>query len=180
MSKIIFSVSHFRCFISADHKPPYNCLKGSILAQTVSGFFAFFLDSIVNKKQNKIAQGEINIFSHSYIYARLRPFFENCPTKPEVTSYIEKILSDLSSACSNQSKTTPHLPISDNFGFGGNFGQKTRKIVRAVLNKTMSYRPILLIFNSKHGVPLGYIVSKFEENRTKITPVRVPHRKSTK
>ena len=75
---------------------------------------------------------------------------------------------------------TPHLPKSDNFGLGGNFWQKTRKIVRAVLNKTGSYQPILLIFNSKHGVPLGYIVSKFEENRTKITTVRVPHRKSAK
>ena len=54
------------------------------------------------------------------------------------------------------------------------FGEKRQEIVRAVLNKTRSYRPILLIFKSKHGVPLGYIVSKVEENRTKITTVRVP------
>ena len=57
------------------------------------------------------------------------------------------------------------------------FGRKTQKIVRAVLRKTESYRPILLIFNSKHGVAHGYIWSKFEQNRTKITAVRVPHTK---
>ena len=66
------------------------------------------------------------------------------------------------------------------FGFCGNFGLKTRKIVRAVPNKTGSYQPISLIFNSKHGVSLGYIVSKFEANRTKIATMRVPHTKSAK
>ena len=70
--------------------------------------------------------------------------------------------------------------MSDNFDFGANFGRKTQKIVRAVLNKTGSYRPILLIFNTKHGMALGYFVSKFEENRTKITAVRVPHTKNAK
>ena len=54
------------------------------------------------------------------------------------------------------------------------------KTVRAVLNKTGSYWLILLIFNSKHRVPLGYIVFKFEANQSKITTVRVPHRKSAK
>ena len=58
------------------------------------------------------------------------------------------------------------------------FGRKMRKIVRAVLRKTESYRPILLIFNSKHGIAHGYIWSKFEQNLTKITAVRVPHRKN--
>ena len=70
--------------------------------------------------------------------------------------------------------------MSGNFDFGANFGRKTQKIVRAVLNKTGSYRPILLIFNSKHGTPLGYIVSKFEQNRTKIATVRVPPEKNAK
>ena len=63
--------------------------------------------------------------------------------------------------------------MSDNFDFGANFGRKTRKIVRAVLNKTGSYQPILLIFKIKYGVATGYIVCKFEQNRTKITAVRV-------
>ena len=35
------------------------------------------------------------------------------------------------------------------------------------MNKTRSYIPILLIFNSKHGVTKFYIVSTFEVNRTK-------------
>ena len=48
------------------------------------------------------------------------------------------------------------------------------KIVCAVLNKIGSYQLILLIFDSKHRVPLGYILSKVEENLTKITTVRVP------
>ena len=52
--------------------------------------------------------------------------------------------------------------------------------IRAVLNKTGNYQPILLIFNTKHGMALGYFVSKFEENRTKITAVRVPHTKNAK
>ena len=102
------------------------------------------------------------------------------PPIPEVTSLIGKILSESCSAGPIQSKTTPHLPISDNFDFGANFGRKKQKFVRAVFNKTGSYRPILLIFNSKHGIPLGYIVSNFEENPTKITTVRVPQTKSAK
>ena len=68
--------------------------------------------------------------------------------------------------------------MSDNIG--ANFGRKTRKIVRAVLIKTGSYKPISLIFNIKHGIPLGYIEFKFEENQTKITAVRVPQTKNAK
>ena len=70
--------------------------------------------------------------------------------------------------------------MSGNFDFGANFRRKTQKIVRAVLNKTGSYRPILLIFDSKHGTLLGYIVSKFEQNWKKIATVRVPPEKSAK
>ena len=70
------------------------------------------------------------------------------------------------------------MPRSDKFDFGSNFGRKTQKIVRAVLNKLESYQLILLIFNTKYGAALGYIVLKFEENQTKITNVRVPHTKN--
>ena len=51
-------------------------------------------------KKNKIAQGDINIFSHFNIRAYV-PFFEMLPSIPEVTSLIEKILSDLCSAGPN-------------------------------------------------------------------------------
>ena len=70
--------------------------------------------------------------------------------------------------------------MSDNFDIGANFGRKTRKIVGAVLNKAGSYKLILLNFNTKHGIALDYIVSKFEGNQTKITAVRVPHTKNAK
>ena len=43
-----------------------------------------------------------------------------------------------------------------------------------------SYRPILLIFNSKQRKTTLYLVLSFEENQSKIATVRVPHRKSTK
>ena len=43
-----------------------------------------------------------------------------------------------------------------------------------------SYLSILLIFNSKQSPDLGYIVCKFEENRTKNKDVRVPERICTK
>ena len=45
---------------------------------------------------------------------------------------------------------------------------------------TGSYWPILLIFNSKHWKTTKFLVYKFEENRTKITAMRVPHRKNAK
>ena len=80
-------------------------------------------------------------------------------------------------------KTTPYLPISDTFDFYGHFGRKTRKmrkIVRAVLNKTGSYWPILLIFHSKPGLKKFYILSKTEQNRTQITAMRVMHTKKAK
>ena len=60
--------------------------------------------------------------------------------------------------------------MSANFDFGTNFGRKTRRIVHAVLNRTRSYQLILLIFNSKHGMALGYTVSKFDVIRTKLRP----------
>ena len=115
----------------------------------------------------------------SFWYTNLPPFFDIFPTKPEVTSPIE-ILSDSYSAYPNKSKMTLNLPISNNFDFCYGFRRTLRKIVYAVLNKTGSYWPILLIFNSKHGTPLGYIVSKFEQNRTKIATVRVPPEKNAK
>ena len=59
-------------------------------------------------------------------------------------------------------------------------GEKHKKIVCAVLNKTESYRPILLIFKSKHEVVLGYIVSQFEVNCRKIATMRAPPKKKTK
>ena len=56
-------------------------------------------------------------------------------------------------------------------------GEKREKIVRAVIRKAGSYRTIFLMFNSKYGVAYGYIISKFTQNQTKITVVKVPHRK---
>ena len=52
--------------------------------------------------------------------------------------------------------------------------------VNAVLHITGSNQPILLILNSKHRTTLEHIVFKFEENRTKIATLRVPHRKKYK
>ena len=43
-----------------------------------------------------------------------------------------------------------------------------------------TYQPILLIFNSKQIKSTFYLVSKFEDNQSKITTVRVPERKSAK
>ena len=88
----------------------------------------------------------------------------------------------------------PYLPNLDNFDIlrkneidqgdvnllADTLGKKHKKIVCAVLNKTGSYQPILLIFNSKNMVTQGYIISKFERNWTKITAVRVPHSKNVK
>ena len=129
---------------------------------------------------NNIAQGEINIFSHFNIRGYI-PFssFSRINRKWLLKSkkYYRIRVQQVNIS---RTKTTPHLPISDNFGFIGNFGRKTQKIVRAVLNKTGSYPPILLIFNSKHGVVLGYTVYQFEANRSKITTVRVPHTKTYK
>ena len=55
--------------------------------------------------------------------------------------------------------------------------KKTQKIVRTVLDKTKSYKPILLRFNCNHKVEEFYNVFKFEVNRTKTTAVRVQHTK---
>ena len=43
-----------------------------------------------------------------------------------------------------------------------------------------SSQPILLIFNSKQIKSTFYLVSKFEDNRSKIATVRVPHSKTYK
>ena len=59
-------------------------------------------------------------------------------------------------------------------------GETCEKSYARFLIKPLSFRPILLIFNSKHKVPLGYIVSKFKVHRTKITTVRVSHTKTCK
>ena len=127
-------------------------------------------------KQNKIAQGDINIFSHFNIrnYLPFSRFFR----------LNRKWLLQSKKYCQIR---VQHVRISRKrhltclyrtiLIMAAIFGRKTRKIVRAVLRKTESYRPILLIFNSKHGVAHGYIWSKFEQNRTKITAVRVPHTK---
>ena len=45
---------------------------------------------------------------------------------------------------------------------------------------TGSYWPILLIFNSKHRKTLNFLVYNFEEDRSKIATVRVPHSKTYK
>ena len=50
----------------------------------------------------------------------------------------------------------------------------------AVLYISGSYRPILLIFNSKHWKTTLYLVLNFEENRSKIATVRVPEWKTYK
>ena len=50
----------------------------------------------------------------------------------------------------------------------------------AVYNIGRSYRPILLIFNSKHWKTTLYLVLNFEENQSKIATMRVPEWKSTK
>ena len=76
--------------------------------------------------------------------------FEVFPTKSEVTSSIENTLPDSCSACQNKTKTTPHLPLSDNFDFGA--------------KNCKSCRLIFLIFNTKLGDCYGYDVAKFEQN----------------
>ena len=48
------------------------------------------------------------------------------------------------------------------------------------LFSTGSYQPILLIFNSKHWKTPKFLVYNFEENRSKIATVRVPHSKTYK
>ena len=58
--------------------------------------------------------------------------------------------------------------------------QKLDFLLNAVLSTTGSYRPILLIFKNKHRHTTKKLVSKFEENRTKIATVRVPQRKNAK
>ena len=58
------------------------------------------------------------------------------------------------------------------------FLSELRSVVRAVCNKTGSDQPILLILDSNHGMVLGYIVSKFEENWSKIATLTGPHTKS--
>ena len=50
----------------------------------------------------------------------------------------------------------------------------------AVLHIAGSYRPISLIFNSEHWKTTLYVVLNFEENRSKIATVRVPHWKTYK
>ena len=48
----------------------------------------------------------------------------------------------------------------------------------AVSHNFQSYQLILLIFNSKQGTDLNFIVLKFEENRSKFATVRVPQPKA--
>ena len=43
-----------------------------------------------------------------------------------------------------------------------------------------SYQPISLILNSKQRKTTFYLLTNFEENRSKIATVRVPHRKASK
>ena len=72
------------------------------------------------------------------------------------------------------------MPMSDNFDCGANFRAKNaKKKMYTVLNKTISDQPIFLIFNTQIGVALGFFF-KFEENRTKITAMSVPHTKNAK
>ena len=71
-------------------------------------------------------------------------------------------------------------------------GDRTRDLRHRLENKkgdflktrsafsTGSYQPILLIFNSKHRKTTNFLVYNFEENRSKIATVRVPHLKTYK
>ena len=57
--------------------------------------------------------------------------------------------------------------------------KREKSCVLVVVNKTGNHRPILLIFNTKHGVKVGLFCIVFK-NRTKITAVIVPHTKTAK
>ena len=48
----------------------------------------------------------------------------------------------------------------------------------AVSHNFQSYQPILLILISKHETEFNFHVLEFEENRSKIATVRVPHSKT--
>ena len=77
-----------------------------------------------------------------------------------------------------KSKTTSHMPKSDIINFDGLFFlPKTRAVLCTIWNQTISYVLILLVFNSKHGVLVGYIVNNLKVNRNKIATARVPFTK---
>ena len=62
------------------------------------------------------------------VRSHLHSFFDILTPSLEVTSSIGKELSDLCSAGPSKSKTTPQLPISENFDFCGIFWAKNAKI----------------------------------------------------
>ena len=92
-------------------------------------------------------------YSVILIHAVTGPFSRFFSIKSEVTSPIGKILSNTCSAAPNQSKTTPHLPMSVNCDFRSHFGRKTRANLRAVPRNTESQDADTR--KAKHGAKHG-------------------------
>ena len=124
--------------------------------------------------KNKIAQGDVNIFSHltilKIVYAFFIDFTQNFSSNR--LNIIKFVIYG-----SELVEINTLLARFRKFQFSR---QKLDFLLNAVLSTTGSYQPILLIFNSKHRHTPKKLVSKFEENRTKIATVRVPQRKNAK
>ena len=116
---------------------------------------------LINK--NKIAQGDVSIFNQLPFFLILYIFLT------ENTYLINKILSNALSTGPNQWNKI------QNFDFGSHFVLflKTRLAITSKGNQ-----PILLIFDSKHGMDFYFNVLKFEQDRSKIATVRVTHSKT--
>ena len=132
------------------------------------------LRKTVFKLKNNIAQGDVNIFSHltilKIVYAFFIDFTQNFSSNR--LNIIKFVIYG-----SELVEINTLLARFRKFQFSR---QKLDFLLNAVLSTTGSYQPILLIFNSKHRHTPKKLVSKFEENRTKIATMRVPQRVSAK
>ena len=119
---------------------------------------------------NKIAQGDVNIFSH-LTFSPLHPLYI-----PKLTSNRQNNSKFV--LCRSELVYVDTLLVRiRKFYFWRPFWIFFKNAVRYCVK---TYRPILLIFNSKLWKTTVYLVFKFEENRSKIATVRVPERKNAK
>ena len=129
---------------------------------------------LVKSIKNKIAQGDVAIFSHltllEFVYVFFIDFTQNFSSNR--LNIIKFVFYG-----SELVEINTLLARFQNFQFSR---QNFDFLLNAVLSITGSYQSILLIFNSKHRNTTRKLVSKFEENRTKIATVRVPQRKNAK
>ena len=131
-----------------------------------------FLNRIQNgrqNKKNKIAQGNVNIFSHltffilTFYFVISAILFGN-----DASNWLN--ISKLVISMSILVEIDTPLALFQKNIFGGPFDFFFSNYIGRI------YKPILLIFFSKQQNKIFYLISNLKENKSKITTLRVPQR----